>query len=125
MLMRTEWFTPMKHRRSNMAKESFKKTLKGIVKKNGCGGPGIIPSNFNSGQKSQLSGLGIKFSSGGIGGGVTRSIVKSSKKRKSLGFSAKGGAVKKAKVKSLVLKSRTTGKVTKLPSLKTRKPVFS
>lgn len=108
-----------------MAKrELFKKTLKKLVKKNGCGGPGIIKSNFNSGQKKQLSGLGIKFSSG-IGGGVTRTIMKSGKKGKSLGFSPKGGSVKKAKVKSIVLKNRTTGKVTKLPSLKTRKPVFS
>lgn len=110
---------------NNMSKkESLKKALKSIVKRNGCGGPGIIKSNFNSGQKKQMSGLGIKFSSG-TGGGVSRTIMKSSKKGKSLGFSAKGGAAKKAKVKSIVLKSRTTGKVTKLPSLKTRKPVFS
>ncbi len=110
---------------NNMSKkESLKKALKSIVKRNGCGGPGIIKSNFNSGQKKQMSGLGIKFSSG-TGGGVSRTIMKSSKKGKSLGFSAKGGAAKKAKVKSIVLKNRTTGKVTKLPSLKTRKPVFS
>jgi hypothetical protein len=114
----------MNRQLNNMAKQEFKKALKSIVQRNGCGGPGIIKSNFNSGQKKQMSGLGIKFSSK-TGGGVSRTIMKSGKKRKSLGFSSKGSSLKKAKVKSLVLKSRNTGKVTKLPSLKTRKPVFS
>lgn len=107
-------------------RKMFNDSLRKIIKNNGRGGPGIIKSNFNPSQKKQLSNLGVKFSSG-IGKDAVRAIVKSGKKRKSLGFSPKSGLgkKKKAKVKNLVLKNRITGKVTKLPSLKKRKPVFS